>query len=195
MTRTAFVPGRSLAPAKRVPGAPLPTARSVDLERYMGRWYVIACIPTILERGMTDAVETYSLECDGSISTTFQYRRADPRARFRTWRMRGFVEDRQSEAVWSMRFLGLVQAEYRIMDVSPDYSRAVIGRSKRDYAWILSRTPSMSPRDLFASVRLLREAGYDTTGLTIVKHRRGAPLAGGPLAPLAGQPITAPAAE
>ena len=31
----------------------------VDIERFMGDWYVIANIPTFLEKGAHNAVETY----------------------------------------------------------------------------------------------------------------------------------------
>ena len=53
---------------------PLETVDSVDLERFMGDWYVIANIPTFLEKGAHNAVETYSLNDDGSIATKFTFR-------------------------------------------------------------------------------------------------------------------------
>ena len=48
--------GGALAPAPSVP-----TARDVDLSRFMGDWYVIANIPTWPERDAYNAVENYSL--------------------------------------------------------------------------------------------------------------------------------------
>lgn len=142
----------------------------VDLERFMGRWYVLACIPTPFERGIRDAVETYRLDADGSIATTFRYRRRHPSNRIRTLSMRGVVDDRDTNAVWNMRLLWPFSAEYRIMAVDAGYSRAVIGRNRRDYAWILSRTPEMSHRHFFASVRVLRENGYDADRLQRIPH-------------------------
>ena len=38
------------------------TVEQLDLERFMGDWYVIASIPTFIERGAHNAVETYRLE-------------------------------------------------------------------------------------------------------------------------------------
>ena len=49
---------------------PLAVAERVELERFMGDWYVIANIPTFLEKGAHNAVESYRLEGDGSIATT-----------------------------------------------------------------------------------------------------------------------------
>ena len=53
---------------------PLRPVDSVDLERFMGDWYVIANIPTALERDAHNAVESYQLNSDGTIGTTFTFR-------------------------------------------------------------------------------------------------------------------------
>lgn len=46
----------------------------VDLPRFMGDWYVIAHIPSRLERDAYDAVESYELRPDGRVQTTFRCR-------------------------------------------------------------------------------------------------------------------------
>ena len=53
----------------------LQTVEYVDLERFMGEWYVIACIPTPLEKNIFNATETYRLANDGTIATTFTFRK------------------------------------------------------------------------------------------------------------------------
>ena len=52
-------------------GPEMKTVDYVDIDRFMGPWYVIANIPTFLEKGAYNAVETYSLNDDGTIATTF----------------------------------------------------------------------------------------------------------------------------
>ena len=42
----------------------------VDVDRFMGDWYVIANIPTFAEKGAHNAVESYRLDADGTIATT-----------------------------------------------------------------------------------------------------------------------------
>jgi apolipoprotein D and lipocalin family protein len=39
---------------------PLKKVENVDLKRFMGKWYVIANIPTFIEKGAHNAVETYT---------------------------------------------------------------------------------------------------------------------------------------
>ena len=145
------------------------TAGRVDLERFMGDWFVIASIPTLPERGVRDAVESYRLQADGTIATTFRYRRGANDGS-RTLRARGFVQADSGNAVWELQLLWPLRADYRIMYVNGDYTQTVIGRSKRDYARILSRSPAMHHRDFFRHVKRLREQGYDTDRLRIVPH-------------------------
>jgi len=45
------------------------------------------------------------------------------------------------------------------------YTQTLIGREKRDYAWLMARTPSLSPEDYQKLTALLAAAGYDLRGL------------------------------
>ena len=47
------------------------TVANVDIERFMGDWYVIGNIPTFIEKGATNAIESYKLGANGRIETTF----------------------------------------------------------------------------------------------------------------------------
>jgi apolipoprotein D and lipocalin family protein len=78
--------------------APLATVNHVDLERFMGDWYVIANIPTFVEKGAHNAVESYRLDADGTIETTFTFRQDAFDGPLKTYRPRGFVRNRQSNA-------------------------------------------------------------------------------------------------
>ena len=44
------------------------TVESVNLDRFMGEWYVIAHIPTFIEKNAFNAVESYELNKDGTIA-------------------------------------------------------------------------------------------------------------------------------
>ena len=149
---------------------PMPTAQQVDLDRFMGRWYVIASIPTFLERGAHNAVESYERDADGSIATTFSFRRDGYDGDLVEYRPRGFVSE-ESEAIWGMQFVWPFQAEYRIAYLSADYSRTIIGRSKRDYVWVMARAPQIPTAELVDLTRIVRDLGYDAAKLEPVPQR------------------------
>jgi apolipoprotein D and lipocalin family protein len=150
--------------------APLPTAPDVDLERFMGRWYVIANIPTFIERGAHNAVESYARDADGTIATTFTFRRGSFDGELVEYRPRGFVSE-QSAAVWGMRFVWPIKAEYLIAYVAADYSTTIVARSARDYVWIMARQPTLPDAEHERLARRVGELGYDTAKLERVPQR------------------------
>jgi apolipoprotein D and lipocalin family protein len=149
---------------------PIHTVESVDLKRFMGDWYVIASIPTFIETDAYNAVESYQLAEDGTIETTFRFRKGGFDGPEKIYKPRGFIEDRQSNAVWGMQFVWPFKAEYRIIYLSNDYERTIIGRTKRDYVWIMARQPSISEEDYRRLVKFIEEQGYESGKLRRVPH-------------------------
>ena len=146
----------------------IPPVASVDLPRFMGDWYVIAQIPTYLERQAYDSVESYRLDDDGKIRTTFRYRNGSADAPLKTMEPVGRVVPGTNNAVWEMQFVWPIQAEYVIVDLAPDYSRTIVGRSKRDYVWLMARTPQLPEAELQAAIARIKALGYDTGKLRMV---------------------------
>jgi apolipoprotein D and lipocalin family protein len=153
------------------PKPPLETAEYVEIERFMGDWYVIANIPTFLEDGAHNAVESYRLDEDGSIDTTFTFRKGGFDGPLKHYNPKGFVEDKSSNAIWGMQFIWPIKADYRVMYLDENYSQTVIGREKRDYVWIMARTPSISAADYHRILAMLEEQGYDIDQVQKVPQR------------------------
>lgn len=152
-----------LAACQSPPHPPIALAGPVDLPRFMGDWYVIANIPTFLEKGAHNAVESYRLEPDGSIATTFTFRAGAFDGPEKRYTPRGFVREGQGNAVWGMQFLWPIKADFRIVHLTPDYSQTVIGREARDYVWIMARTPAIPEADYQSILAFLAGQGYDVT--------------------------------
>lgn len=151
-------------------GDPMKTVDQVDLERFMGDWYVVANIPTFLEQDAYNPVESYALNPDGTIATTFTFNKGALDGPLKTYHPKGFVLDTETNARWGMQFIWPIKADYRIIYLDPDYQLTVIGRAKRDYVWVMSRTPVLS-EETYARIRsLLDEVGYDTNQLRRPEH-------------------------
>jgi apolipoprotein D and lipocalin family protein len=141
---------------------PIRTEESVDLQRFMGDWYVIANIPTFIETEAYNAIESYALEDDGRrVDTTFTFNKGGFDGPLKTYNPKGFVREGTGNAVWGMRFIWPIKAEYRIVYVDGDYSQTIIGRTKRDYVWIMARTPVISDADYAKLLAIVEEAGYN----------------------------------
>jgi len=144
---------------------PIETVDYVDLNRFMGDWYVIASIPTFIETDAYNAVESYRLEKDGTVATTFRFNKGSLDGPLKEYHPRGFVRDTQSNAIWGMQFIWPFKAEYRIIYLSEDYSTTVIGRTKRDYVWIMAREPSIPDEKYAFFLKFLKEQDYDISKL------------------------------
>lgn len=169
--RVLFLAVLLLSGCQSVQHPPLAQVEKVDLARFMGDWFVIASIPTFIEQNAYNAVESYQLASDGTIETTFTFRDGGFDGEPKTYSPRGFVLDRESNAVWGMQFIWPFKADYRIVYLTPDYAQTVIGREKRDYVWIMAREPRMSERDYQRILKFIERQGYDISRVRKVPQR------------------------
>jgi len=141
----------------------LKPVEKVDLERFMGPWYVIACIPTFIETEAYNAVEQYSLLPNGTIDTVFTFNKGSFEGPRKKYNPRGFVVDKVNNSRWKMQFVWPLKSEYLITYLDEDYTQTIIGRNKRDFFWIMARTPQIPEADYERLLNILKEEGYDVT--------------------------------
>jgi apolipoprotein D and lipocalin family protein len=149
---------------------PIATVPQVDLPKFMGDWYVIAAIPTMIETQSYNAIENYKLNADGSIATTFTFNKGSLTGEFKTYQPHGFVIENTGNALWGMQFIWPIKAEYRIAYLNDDYTQTVIARNARDYVWIMARTPSISDTEYAKLTGFISNLGYDLSKLRKVPH-------------------------
>ena len=138
---------------------------SIDLERYMGRWYALASIPTSFERQCVQGTTAdYTLLDSGRVrvvNTCYDEDGNEDVATGQAW-----IPDPDKPTqlkVSFVRFLGfwLFPGAYWVIELGTDYEYAVVGHPTYRYGWILSRTPTVSA-DCFAMIMARVEAqGYD----------------------------------
>ena len=188
-SRLARIPllGPLLALAGGASHPPLPTVQEVDLERFMGDWYVQAHIPAGSEKNAYNAVESYALDEDGDVLTSYVFREGAFDGELETTEPKGFVRNEETNATWGMQFFWPFELEYLIAHLDEDYSETIVARTKRDYAWIMTREPEISDERLAALTQRLADMGYDVSELRRVPQQwpdpeHPASRADGPLA-------------
>lgn len=150
---------------------PMKTVTFVDLDRFMGDWYVIASIPTFIEKNAYNAIESYRLDKKGNIATTFTFREGGFDGKKKQYNPTGFVVDEKSNAVWGMQFMWPIKADYRVVYLDDAYRLTVIAREKRDYVWIMARSPQIPEQDYQEIKEMLAKLGYDTDRLRKVPQK------------------------
>jgi apolipoprotein D and lipocalin family protein len=150
---------------------PLRPVDRVDLERFMGSWYVIVSTPTFIDRDSFNAIESYSLEPDGTISTTFTFQKGGFDGPERIYRPRGFVRPDGSNAVWGMQFIWPIKADYQIVYLDKDYTRVIIAREKRDLVWLMARDPVLPQAEYRVLVNHIVALGYAEDSLRLTPQQ------------------------
>ncbi len=118
----------------------LEVVSSVDLSRYVGRWYEIARLPNRFEKKCADSVTaTYALRPDGKIEVVNRCQKSS--GEYTTAKGKAKIVDKKTNAKLKVTFFWPFYGDYWILDLGSNYEYAVVGDPSREYLWILSRTP------------------------------------------------------
>ena len=117
--------------------------RPIQLERFMGDWYVIAHIPAFIEDEAFNGVESYRLAEDGTIPTTYTFNNGGFDGPLKAYHPKGFVHNQETKAEWRMQFVWPFKAAYLIVYLDDSYETTIIGVPDRGYAWIMARTKTL----------------------------------------------------
>lgn len=127
---------------------PLPeqkTVAHVDIPRFMGKWFVIASIPTMFEKDAVNATENYTWnEENQRIDIDFRYRKLRPDGDEKAIPQKGFIYSKKSNAEWRIQPFWPLKFASLIIDLADDYSDTTVGVPNRGHVWIMARTPSIS---------------------------------------------------
>ncbi len=138
------------------------TVDRVELDRFMGDWYVIAILPNPIEKNAVNGIESYALNDDGSIAVTYKYRKGTPDGKEKVLRPKGKVYNKVSNAEWRIQLFKPFWSKYLIVYLDEDYLYTAIGVPSRKFLWIMSRTPSV-PQDAYnVIIDKLKAEGYNT---------------------------------
>ena len=119
----------------------IPGVRSLDMDRYFGKWYEISRIPVPIGRSWVNTSDTYSPGPDGSIKVVYEGFVKTPAGKRRTLTARQWIPDPAVMGDMKGSFLPLVVSDNRVVAVDEDYAWLVVTSSTKDYLWIMSRTP------------------------------------------------------
>lgn len=138
------------------------TAEKVDIKRFMGKWYVIAHIPTFLEKGAYNAIEIYSYDAkEKIIDVDFRYNQDSFEGDEKSIPQVGWVYDETTNAHWKVRPFWPLRFDYLIHYVASDYNTTMIGVPDHSYLWFMARTPNLSEKERAKMEEMAEALGYD----------------------------------
>jgi apolipoprotein D and lipocalin family protein len=145
-------------------GPPVRTVEQVDLTRYLGTWFEIARFANSFQDGRgrrcVATTATYTARPDGQIGVTNRCLDANDAGRETVATATAYAVEGSGNAKLRVTFFWPFYGDYWIIGLDPQYRWAVVGAPRRDFLWILSRTPEMSPGDYAQAVAIAAEQGF-----------------------------------
>lgn len=161
---------------------PLPSAPAFDLDAFMGDWYVQGHIPLGPEADAHNPVESYRRGDGDRIDVAYAFREGSFTGPLKFLKPTGFPTD-DDDAEWGMRLVWPFRAEYIVTHVNPDHTETIVGRTKRDHVWIMTKEPMIEDHHYERLVSLATAMGYDADDIRRVPQRwpdEGHPASEGP---------------
>lgn len=143
-------------------------AKTVDIQRYLGRWYEIARYEQGFQRGCEGVTADYSLRAAGGLSVVNRCRKPD--GRITEARGRAQIVDRATNAKLKVSFFGPFFGNYWVLDHADDYSWSIVGEGSGRYLWILAREPTPGQERVAELIGRVRAMGYDTSMLRLTRQ-------------------------
>lgn len=165
-----LAPSPAEAQRFRDTSVPMQPVAGLDLDRYLGLWFEIARYPNRFERDCVAVTAEYTRIDAERIGVRNSCRKGTFDGPLDVAEGTARVEGPGRLSVNFVRFLPFIRGDYWVLDVTPDYSVAVVGEPSGRFGWILARSPRISDAAWTRALAALERNGYDTDGLYRVPH-------------------------
>lgn len=153
--------------------AAVKTIPSLDVQRYMGTWYEIAKYPNWFQKKcVSNTKAVYSARVDGTLKVLNSCKTADGEVSEAegTARQLGAKDSPKLEVRFApawLSFIPMVWGDYWVIDLDAQYQVAVVSDPRRDYLWILSRTPQLDKKTYDDVLQRIQNQQFDVRKLEL----------------------------
>ncbi len=153
------------------------TIAALDVSRYLGTWYEIAKFPNWFQKKcVSNTKAVYTAKPDGNLrvlnsckTATGETSEAEGLAR-----QIGAKDSPKLEVRFApewLSFLPLVWGDYWVIDLDPQYQVAAVSDPRREYLWVLSRSPQLDPKVYADLLQRLTQQQFDIQKLELTSQK------------------------
>lgn len=163
-------------PTTQNPDAPLTTIASLDVPRYMGTWFEIAKFPNWFQKKCSGHTRAdYTLKTDGTVEVINRCRleNGEPNEAIGSAKQIGPANSPKLKVRFApawLSFLPTVWGDYWVIDLDANYQLVAISEPKKEFLWILSRTPEVNPEEYKNLLERLSRKGFDLGKLQLTRQ-------------------------
>lgn len=152
-------------------GGYMNTVENLELNRFMGDWYVIAGRTTYFEKGAHNSLEQYSWNSDKNrVDITFSYTKDALNGPKKFIRQKAWIHNQKTKAHWKVQPFWPLKLDYIILEIDPEYQWTAVGVPNQSYLWIMSRTKKMDAQLLKEIIKTLENKNYNTKDIQLIQH-------------------------
>lgn len=165
-------------------------SKPIDIEKFLGPWYVHVNIPTIFEKNAFNPVESYSVKPNAKNKLDVLFTLNKGSLTGKEVVMKQVLSVSETDGNWKVSplpSLSFIKLDYTILDIDGSfmtkenegtedekevekYSYIVIGHPSRKYAWVMGREPTMEEEWLNKGTELLKENGFNLAKALYPQH-------------------------
>jgi apolipoprotein D and lipocalin family protein len=156
---------------------PVLTIATLDVPRYMGTWYEIAKFPNRFQiQCVANTRAQYVAQSNGTVQVLNSCQTTEGRIieALGLAKQVGSTTSPQLQVRFApawLSWLPLVWGDYWVIDLDPDYQLAAVSDAKREYLWVLSRTPHVADPIYDALLKRLQAQHFDVHQLERTPQR------------------------
>jgi len=172
----AVLVGLAHTSAMAQPVEPLKPIAALDVPRYLGRWFEIAKFPNRFQKKcVADTFATYSVLPQGNLRVLNQCRleNGDMDQAVGEARQVGGAASPKLQVRFAPAWLSLlpfVWGDYWVIDLDDAYELVAVSEPKREFLWILSRSPQVDAMRYQSLLDRLAAMGLDISRLEKTTH-------------------------
>ncbi|WP_215377111.1 lipocalin family protein [Polynucleobacter asymbioticus] len=150
---------------------------SLDVPRYLGTWYEIAKFPNWFQKKcVSNTKAVYSAKPDGNLRVLNSCKTASGETSEAEGLARqiGAKDSPKLEVRFApewLSFLPLVWGDYWVIDLDSQYQVAAVSDPRREYLWVLSRTPQIDPKVYADLLQRLKQQQFDIQKLELTSQK------------------------
>ncbi len=153
-------------------GANVKTVEKVNINKFMGDWYVLAGRFTFLEKDVHNGLEKYTWNKEQDrIDVDFTFNKGAFDGPQKSIPQKAWIEDHVSNSRWKVSPFWPLKFDYLIVALDENYRWTAIGVPDEKYLWIMARDWKNPETTINAAIKTLDKIGYDTKNLVRVPHQ------------------------
>lgn len=153
------------------------TIASLDVPRYLGTWYEIAKFPNWFQKKcVSNTKAVYTTKADGNLRVLNSCKTAGGETTEAEGLARqiGAKDSPKLEVRFApewLSFLPLVWGDYWVIDLDSQYQVAAVSDPRREYLWVLSRTPQIDSKVYADVLQRLKQQQFDIQKLELTTQK------------------------